>query len=377
VPRGVQETFLSRERARRARQEPPDRLVVFGDIVGVGDRLAWQPDQRVAGVSDDRAERLVDLDVAAVEPGDHHPDRRVVKRAAELLLGCLEPCLLRASLGDVANGRDHEQTTVGVDRAEGDRDGDLAAVPATRGEVELAAHPTRARLSGEPVSKSSVPGPTGLWDELVDRGAGQLLAGVSEHPKRLVVDGLDDPVGVGHDRGVGSALQQLAQPELLGVGLRGQASHQVSALDRRGRLGRQQTHRPDDLCGGVGDRRLPHHNQYPERTIMSNHRFIERRGDSEPVTQTGCHRRAGRMHVDEDAGLATVVGERGARDLAGQRQPQIGRELGPGGSGGLQVVGSVRLPQLDDICACDRRSGIADRLARILVARELASDRGN
>jgi hypothetical protein len=79
-------------------------------------------------VADDRAERIVDLEIAPLEVDDRHPDRRVIERPSKLLLSGPERRLRRAPIGDVTQRGHHQQTLIGVHRGKRELHRNLASV---------------------------------------------------------------------------------------------------------------------------------------------------------------------------------------------------------------------------------------------------------
>ena len=76
--------------AQLAGDDLAHQLEVGVEVVGVGDVLEGQPEQRPGVVADDLGQRAVDAQEAAVEADQRHADRRLLEGVGEALLGLLE-----------------------------------------------------------------------------------------------------------------------------------------------------------------------------------------------------------------------------------------------------------------------------------------------
>ena len=119
--------------------------LVARQVVGVGDRVVGRRLELLARVAGDLAERLVDAQEAPVERPHRHPDRRLVERRAEAVLGLAQRVLGAAALGDVLDLRDEVERLAGVVAHERDRQ-QHPALLAVRAHVALL-HPVAAPLA--------------------------------------------------------------------------------------------------------------------------------------------------------------------------------------------------------------------------------------
>src|SRR5262245_56854306 len=123
----------------------------------------------------------------------------MLEQGPSVCQGALEICG-RLPLGDVSDECGQKSALPGLDRAQGDVDGELAPVFALAGEVESDRHGPRAGISQVANPMNHVPCPNRLGQEHLDVVPEQLAACVTEQRFRLRVDQHDSSLSVGdHD----------------------------------------------------------------------------------------------------------------------------------------------------------------------------------
>ena len=208
---GVQEARLDLVLGALARQQRADLVAVVTGVDRVRQRVEAHAGELLGAAPREIRQRGVDAHDAPVAVGHRHADRRAVEGAAEELLGRAQLDELALAGGDVADGAGHHRALVGLDRAQGDLDGELGAVLAQPVELEVAAHRPGRGLAQIPLDVVAMLGARALGDELGDPLADELGAAIAEQPLGLRVDERDVAVTVDDHHRVGGGLQQRAE----------------------------------------------------------------------------------------------------------------------------------------------------------------------
>ena len=170
-----------------ARDEPPNRLLGVGDVVGVGDRTRPVKRELLARAANRPAVRVVDLHVAALQIEQRHADRRLLERDPEALLARAQRRVGRPLARHVARDRRVEVDLPVRPCARDDdlRDGDLAPVAMQAREVAAPdAVPARDR---ERRATNELARPA--WRELADPPSADVL--IQADPDHSAPAGVD------------------------------------------------------------------------------------------------------------------------------------------------------------------------------------------
>jgi hypothetical protein len=183
-------------------------------VVGVpvaearGDQDLHRPAEQIgARVAEQLLGLRVDQDHPPLVVDDDHRVGRRLEQVAELRLHLL-------AVGDVADRGGDQRRLLGLHRREADLGRELAAVLAAAEELEPSRHRPRLRLAEVPGPAPRVHGAELLRHQDLDRLAQQLVAPVAEQLLGLMVDEVDDAVGVDDDHRVRGRFEEAAKPGL-------------------------------------------------------------------------------------------------------------------------------------------------------------------
>ncbi len=205
------------------------------------------------GTSHDHREEPLPLRAQLLEVGhqlavaDHRGQRRaqlVGDRGEELVLDPVGLLLHPPALGDVAYGGRDEQALVGLQRGQGDLDGELGPVLASRVQVSGQTHRAGAWFADIAVAEGHVHAGVAVRHQDLHRLTDELGALVAEQLLELGVDQDDRTVTVDDDHPVGRGLEQSAEELGLAVLLVGLAQPD---RNQRTPVGDDRAHREVDM----------------------------------------------------------------------------------------------------------------------------------
>ena len=227
--RRVQPAPLAAHRGGVAAGQARERVRLLVAVLGMHEAHDRRALELVLGAAGERAQRAVDLQEAAVDGGDGHPDRRLLEGGAEARLGVGLQALGLGLRVDVADRRVDLRKLAAV--AHGDEMG-LGPAPGAVGAAQ--AHGQRGVLLAREQAAHGGDRGGGVagMDEVGAAGADQRAGGEVEQLEAALGDLLDRAVGRERGQDVAGVVGQLARARVGGAagGLGAVARRQGGAL---------------------------------------------------------------------------------------------------------------------------------------------------